>query len=71
MANKDDVLTGTVRRIIRDRGFGFISSGDQEYFMHHTEYQGDFATLNEGHEVTFTPAESPKGARASNVNKVR
>ena len=60
-------LNGSVRRIVRDRGFGFIRSGGDEYFFHHTSYDGDFQTLQENDEVTFTLGESPKGPRAENV----
>ncbi|HTV53499.1 MAG TPA: cold shock domain-containing protein, partial [Terriglobia bacterium] len=43
-------MEGTIKRLIRDRGFGFIRSEDgQEVFFHRSALQGlDFDGLTEG-----------------------
>ncbi len=46
---------GTIRRLISDRGFGFIHpSKGADLFFHRSEFLGaDFAFLREGQEVEF------------------
>ncbi len=59
---------GTIKRIVRDRGFGFIRSerGD-EYFFHRSGSESDFDRLAEGQRVTFDEERSDKGPRATHV----
>jgi len=63
---------GTVKRIVRDRGFGFIRSADgKEVFFHRSALVGlDLRALSEGQKVEFILEESPKGPRASRVRRV-
>ena len=60
---------GTIKKLIRDRGFGFISDTDgKEVFFHQTGVlDNKFETLTEGQEVTFDVESSQKGPRAINV----
>lgn len=46
---------GTIKRIIADRGFGFIKAErEEDLFFHRSELQGvDFNSLREGQEVEF------------------
>ncbi|GAH29847.1 unnamed protein product [marine sediment metagenome] len=46
---------GTIRRLVADRGFGFMQSAEgTDLFFHRSELQGvQFATLREGQEVEF------------------
>ena len=45
--------SGTIKRLVRDRGFGFIrDDGGQEWFFHRSSVQGSFDQLNEGQRVT-------------------
>jgi CspA family cold shock protein len=46
---------GTIRRLITDRGFGFIKTEeDTDLFFHRNELQEvDFESLTEGQEVEF------------------
>ena len=64
---------GTVVRMIRDRGFGFIKLEDgSEVFFHHSSMNpGEFDALNEGQEVEFQVVQDPRGrgSRAANVRK--
>ena len=62
---------GTVVRIIRNRGFGFLKQEDgTEVFFHRTSLQGvDFDTLTEGLTLEFDIEQGDKGPRAANVRK--
>jgi cold shock protein len=60
--------TGTIKRLVRDRGFGFIrDEGGQEWFFHRSSVEGSFDSLNEGQRVSFEEEPSAKGPRAANV----
>lgn len=62
-------MQGTIKRVIRDRGFGFIRSADgQEVFFHRSGLQGlNFETLREGDAVEFELERGEKGPRATSV----
>jgi cold shock protein len=62
-------MQGTIKRIIRDRGFGFIRSAEgQEVFFHRSGLQGlNFDDLKEGDNVDFEVERGDKGPRAVNV----
>src|SRR5262245_55563265 len=62
------MAAGTIKRLVRDRGFGFIrDDGGQEWFFHRSSVQGSFDQLNEGQRVNFEEEPSAKGPRAGNV----
>jgi CspA family cold shock protein len=64
------VTTGTIKKVVADRGFGFIAAEDeQEYFFHRGGLDSslDFDRLTGGERVEFEVEQSPKGPRASNV----
>ena len=45
---------GTVKKLVRDRGFGFIGAGDRDIFFHFTSLDGiSFDDLQEGQEVEY------------------
>lgn len=67
----DAAVTGTIVRIVQERGFAFVRAGENEYFMHHSDFEGEFLSLKEKMLVTFTPTETPKGPRACNVSRDR
>jgi len=62
-------MQGTIKRIIRDRGFGFIRSTDgQEIFFHRSSLQQlNFDGLKEGEVVEFDMERGEKGPRATSV----
>ncbi len=62
-------LNGTINRLVKDKGFGFIAAGDgNEYFFHNSACSGcRFDELREGQNVTFERGQGPKGPRAENV----
>jgi len=64
------MTSGTIKRVVRDKGFGFIADDDQqqEYFFHSSACRGTrFEELREGQRVTFEVGQSAKGPRAENV----
>jgi cold shock protein len=62
---------GNIKRLVSDRGFGFISVSGTDLFFHHSAVQGDFQSLTEGQAVEFELDEAPnskgKGPRAIRV----
>ena len=65
------MATGTVKKVVADRGFGFITAEDgKEYFFHRSGLESslDFDRLNGGEKVEFEIEQSPKGPRASRVH---
>ncbi len=64
------MATGTIKKVISDRGFGFITAEDgKDYFFHRDGLAGnlDFDRLNGGEKVEFDMQSSPRGPRAVNV----
>ena len=63
------MASGTIVRLLIDKGFGFISDeGGVEHFFHQTAVQDAvFESLREGQRVEFTVEESTKGPRAGDV----
>lgn len=61
--------TGKIKRLVTDKGFGFIAAGDgTEYFFHQSACsQASFDELREGQAVTFDIGKGPKGPRGENV----
>ena len=61
-------MTGTIKRLVSEKGFGFIAAGDAEYFFHSSACAAQpFDSLREGQGVTFDVGQGPKGPRAENV----
>jgi len=60
-------MTGTVARVILDKGFGFIKCGEDDYFFHRSAVQGKFEELTVGATVEFEEDQGPKGLRAKDV----
>lgn len=65
--------TGKVKKIVADRGFGFISDTDgREVFFHQSSLiDAQFSDLKEDSQVEFEIEKSPKGPRAVNVHIVK
>ncbi|HEX5430246.1 MAG TPA: cold shock domain-containing protein [Patescibacteria group bacterium] len=66
-------MNGTIKKLIADKGFGFIKVDGQEkdLFFHSKSLSGaNFADLHEGDMVSFDVDDSgPKGPAAINVQK--
>ena len=62
---------GTIKKLVAERGFGFIEGERGELFFHHSSVQGTpFEVLREGQTVNFTEGRGPKGPRAESVSLV-
>jgi CspA family cold shock protein len=68
------MATGTVTRLVRDRGFGFIrtQAGGELFFHHSALPSGVFDTLQEGQELEFEVETDPRGRgeRAKDIRLV-
>ena len=62
-------MKGEIKKLIRDRGFGFIRAEDgNEVFFHQSALEGTtYESLEEGAKVEFSIERGPKGARATNM----
>jgi CspA family cold shock protein len=59
---------GTIKKLIAEKGFGFIEGERGELFFHHSALSGaSIETLTVGQEVTYEEGRGPKGPRAENV----
>jgi len=59
---------GTIKKLVVDRGFGFIEGERGELFFHHSAVEGtSIESLRVGQEVTYEEGRGPKGPRAENV----
>ena len=59
---------GTIKKLIADKGFGFISGEGGELFFHHSSLEGTaIEALRVGQAVTYEEGRGPKGLRAEKV----
>ncbi|AWN73556.1 cold-shock protein [Legionella anisa] len=64
-------IKGTVKWFNERKGFGFIQSDGQDYFVHFSSIQGSgFKTLKEGESVLFKQGKGQKGLLAEDVQVV-
>lgn len=64
-----NTMNGTVKRLVSDKGFGFVQAEDgTEYFFHQSACTDvRFDDLREGQALTFQQGQGPKGPRAENI----
>lgn len=63
-------MKGIIKRIVTDKGFGFIGeeNGTQEFFFHRSAVKNaKFEDLHEGQKCEFEDSEGPKGPRAEEI----
>jgi CspA family cold shock protein len=60
---------GTIKRLITDRGYGFIRTEEKgDIFFHFTDLQGvAFDSLTEGQQVEFEITTTSRGPKAVRV----
>jgi cold shock CspA family protein len=58
---------GTVKRILREKGYGFLGSDGLDFFFHCSQVEPSFDELREGDEVEFDRAETSDGLKAVRV----
>ncbi len=67
-------MYGTIKKIVRDKGFGFIvpDDGSDDVFFHRSRLapKVEFDDLREGDEVEFQVTKGEKGPQANGL-KVR
>src|SRR5260370_34824536 len=64
---EQEMTTGTIKKLVSDRGFGFITAEDgKEYFFHRSAIE-NFDSLRGNERVEFDVEDSPKGPRAAQV----
>ena len=62
---------GTIKKVIADKGFGFIEGARGDLFFHHSELQGiEIENLRVGQQVSYEEGRGPKGPRAEAVRPV-
>jgi cold shock protein len=70
-AIKEGRMTGTIKKIVKDKGFGFITpdEGNDEVFFHRSRLAPKvyFEDLREGDEVEFQVRPGEKGPQAFNL----
>jgi CspA family cold shock protein len=70
------MASGTIEKLVSDKGFGFIQTADgTDIFFHHSAVQNaQFDDLTEGQEVEYTVEQGQgpkgKGPRAASVTPV-
>ena len=62
---------GTVKKLVADKGFGFIEGERGDMFFHHSALEGtSIEMLQVGQQVTYDEGQGPKGPHAENVRLV-
>ena len=63
---------GKIKKIVSEKGFGFIAGDQGDLFFHHSEVKsGTFDELQEGDLVEFTVGTGKKGPCAVDVRRVK
>ena len=59
---------GKIKKLVSDRGFGFVEGNPNDLFFHHSEVQGvAFEELQEGQLVEYEVGEGRKGPCATAI----
>lgn len=59
---------GTIKKLVTEKGFGFIEGERGDIFFHHSALIGiAIEELQEGQRVEYEVGSGPKGPRAENV----
>jgi CspA family cold shock protein len=61
------MTNGTIKKLVSDRGFGFIAAEDGKEYFFHRDSVDNFDSLNGGEKVTLEIEPSTKGPRAKQV----
>lgn len=71
-AQEGTMKRGTIDRLVRDRGFGFIRGerGESVFFHRSVLAAGEFEQLKEGDRVEFEETTGEKGPKATRVHRL-
>ncbi len=59
---------GKIKKLVSDRGFGFVEAEEGDLFFHHSEVQDvSFEELQEGQLVQYEVGQGRKGPCATSV----
>ena len=62
---------GTIKKVIAEKGFGFIEGERGDVFFHHSALvETTIESLREGQTVEYEEGSGPKGPRAENVKPI-
>lgn len=62
---------GKIKRLVSDRGFGFVEGDRGDVFFHHSDVvDSNFDDLREGETLEYEIGQGPKGPRATNLRRV-
>lgn len=65
------MLQGTIKTLMLGKGFGFVTAGGEDYFVHYSEMiNRDFDLLSPGSLVQFEGVPTGKGLRATKVRRL-
>ncbi len=71
MARTEAMVFGTIKKVVTDKGFGFIipDDGGEEVFFHRSRLSPKvyFEDLREGTEIQFEVKPGEKGRQAFNI----
>ena len=60
---------GKIKKLLSDKGFGFIANDGEDLFFHHSEVRGTtIEQLSEGQSVQFEMGQGKKGPCAVSVS---
>lgn len=60
---------GTIKKLVTEKGFGFIKGEKGDLFFHSSGLVGiSFDSLQEGMTVEYTEGMGPKGPKAENIS---
>ncbi len=59
---------GVIKKLVADKGFGFIQGDRGDLFFHHSALEGaTIEDLRQGQKVQYEEGRGPKGPRAEKV----
>ena len=61
---------GVVKRVLTEKGYGFLSSDGKDFFFHAKEVKGTFSELKEGGTVEFRRLHTSLGYAASDIRRI-
>jgi CspA family cold shock protein len=63
-----EMPAGKIKKVLPEKGFGFISGGGDDLFFHHSELKGiTIEELSEGQSVKYELGQGKKGPCAVSV----
>jgi CspA family cold shock protein len=63
-----EMPSGKIKKVLPEKGFGFISGGSDDLFFHHSELRGvTIEELSEGQTVQYEIGQGKKGPCAVSV----